>query len=287
MQILYAPLFFDGGCAVALGTFDGVHIGHSKVIKSAKEFNLPTVVVTTLSSPHNSKRILSRTLCQNEFKSLGVESVLYLNFGDIKNLSPTEYLDFLRDKLNAICFCCGYNFKFGKNASGDKNTVIEYADKNGLKCCVTDNVKSASSTNIRDLLARGEISKANEMLGHNYCFDFKVVSGDKRGRTWNFPTINQPFDNDFCIPRFGVYVSKTYIEGKEYKSVTNIGIRPTFELENAMSETYIIGYSGNLYDKNIKVELLHFIRDEIKFNSEEQVKAQIKKDTEFAINYKE
>ena len=286
MQILSTPLFFEGGCAVALGTFDGVHIGHSEVVKKATAFNLPVVVVTTFSSPHNSKRILSHTLCQDRFKALGVDYVLYLDFENIKNISPTHYLDFLRQKLNAVSFCCGYNFKFGKNASGDKDTVISYAEKNGLNYSIAENVEDASSTLIRKLLNLGEIEKANKLLGHNYCFDFEVVSGDKRGRTWDFPTINQPFDENFCIPKFGVYVSKTYIDGNEYKSVTNIGIRPTYKLKNAISETHIIDFDGNLYGKKIKVELLHFIRDEIKFDTQADIIQQIKIDTEFSKNYK-
>ena len=131
---------------------------------------------------------------------------------------------------------------------------------------------------MRKYIAAGEPEKAALMLGRNYTVCGKVVEGDQRGRTWGFPTANQIIDESLVVPKYGVYETKTVIDDKEYKCVTNIGIRPTYLSKRALAETHIIGFSGDLYGKEIEVELIRFIRPEKKFDSAQKLIEQLKKD---------
>ena len=140
--------------------------------------------------------------------------------------------------------------------------------------------KPVSSTRIRQAVESGNITLANAMLGREFRYKQVVVDGQHRGRLIGAPTINQRFDEGFVKPRKGVYASATVVDGKEYPSVTNIGLRPSFENEDFRSETCILGFSGNLYGEEIEVRLLDYLRDEIKFSSMDELSAQIFKDAE-------
>ena len=139
-----------------------------------------------------------------------------------------------------------------------------------------------SSTRIREYVTKGNMNLAWRMLGRPYSLRFPVVSGNKIGRTLNFPTINQIYPDHFAIPRFGVYVSVAEVDGELYPSVTNVGMKPTVGSDRPLAETYIIGFKGNLYGTRIRVSLCHFIRQEMKFNSLEELRQQIERDTKQA-----
>ena len=124
----------------------------------------------------------------------------------------------------------------------------------------------------------GEIEKANEMLGYNFTFESKVIEGDRRGRTVGFPTINQHLPQKLITPKFGVYESSCVIEGKPYKAFTNIGIRPTWRVDEPLCETHIFDYSGNLYEKTIRIELIKYLREEKVFSSVDDLKKQLEYD---------
>lgn len=276
-------------CIVALGTFDGVHIGHARVIEAAKRHGLPVVVVTSMQNPKFvlsgiGARIISPSLCNEAFDMLGVQAVIRLDFNEIKNMTPIEYLEILTDKIGAVGFACGYNFRFGKSASGTAKTISEYAKENGFVFDICDEVDidglSVSSTRIRDLIANGNIKYANTLLGRPYAFDFEVIHGDARGRTIGFPTLNQQYPDGYLLPKFGVYASRVTVNNQCYASITNVGIRPTFKVDQALAETTIDGFNGNLYGKHIKTELIEFIRPEKKFGSLEALKTQIQNDIE-------
>ncbi len=281
-------LYNTGGCIAALGTFDGVHLGHCAVINSAAQHSLPVVVVTSKQNPRQilsggSGRILSENQCDSMFESLGVSGVVRLDFEGIRNMSAEDYLDMLCSKLGAVGFAAGYNFKFGKNASGSAQTLKEYADKHCLVCTVCSSVdadgSSVSSTRIRNALAEGNIPLAEKLLNRRYCIDFEVVHGDKRGRQMGFPTINQPYPENFALPRFGVYASTVKIDEIVYPAVTNIGVKPTFGYHNiTAAETHICGYNGDVYGARPTVCLVEFIRPEMKFDSTEALIAQINSD---------
>lgn len=285
-------LYNTGGCIAALGTFDGVHIGHRAVIKKALGLGLPVVVVTSKQNPRqlisgDSGRILSESLCDKAFEALGVSGVVRLDFEDIRGLSPESYLDMLCENLGAKGFASGYNFRFGKGASGNVDTLRSYTNERSLLCSVCESVeldgKAVSSTRIRQALQEGNIIAAQKLLGRPYSIDFEVVHGEKRGRQMGFPTINQPYPESFTLPRFGVYAAVAEIDGVRYPAVTNIGVKPTFGCDKVIAETNICGFEKEIYGKTPIITLVDFIRCETKFESVDELMMQIAKDKEIAI----
>lgn len=286
----------DGGCTVALGTFDGVHLGHRRVIETAKQFGLPVVVVTTAQNPQGvlfsgkKRRIFSEETTNTIFESLGVDGIIRLDFNDIRNMEPQAYLDMLVGQLGAKNIVFGFNFRFGKGASGNADTVCEYGIQNniGVKVCdaVTFGDEAISSTRIRAAIEEGDMVSAAQMLGRNYSIDFPVVHGDARGRKMGFPTANQMFDEEFVLPRFGVYASRVTVGSTTYNAVTNIGIRPTFISPVVLAETYLDGFEGDLYSKRVEVMLLRHLRDEKKFDCIDALTEQLTLDLEQAKNIK-
>lgn len=280
------------GCTVALGTFDGVHLGHQKVIECALEFGLPVVIVTFKQNPQSvikkseKLQIYSQTIADEIFAELGAYKVVRLDFEKVMNYSPDEYLDFIKNEIGAKNIVFGFNFRFGKGAKGNKETAQDYCARYSLGLKVCDEVcvdgETVSSTRIRAAIANGDMELAEKLLGRKYMYDFAVCHGEKRGRTIDIPTANQPFEDSFLLPRFGVYASLVTVDKMQYHGITNIGKRPTFPLENAVSETYIDGFSGDLYGKRVRVALVKFIREEMKFDSLESLKNQIKIDLETA-----
>lgn len=277
--------------AVALGNFDGMHVGHMAVLEAAKGFRTDGLVpVAVLFDEHSMKAItgiappmLMTVGERNEFiikNGLKIETII---FNEIKNLSPEDFVEkILFEKLGAAAVCCGYNYRFGKNAAGTAQTMREICGKLGIRCKITGEVDVAgcavSSTQIRKLIENGEIKEATEMLGHRFGFSSPVVDGDKRGRTLGFPTINQELPKELVLPKFGVYQTDVTVEGKHYKGVTNIGRRPTVGTEKILSETYIINFHGNIYGESVDIRLIKFIRPERKFSSFDELAHQIKTD---------
>lgn len=282
------------GTFVALGTFDGLHIGHKAVITAEKtEYERkialmftkhPQGVLTgkcpgTLITPQKEKEILN---------SWGVEPE-FIDFSEISSLTPQQFVDeILVGKFNARSLACGFNYRFGKGASGDVNTLMLLCAEREIKLNVAQEVcymdEPVSSTRIRKALQSGDIKSANAMLGRPFSYAFEVMHGDERGRILGSPTINQFFSPDFQVPEYGVYASFTEIEGKKYPSVTNIGIRPTIGNSEKRSETNIVGYSGDLYGKSPEVFLIEKIRGEMQFGSLEELSARIAADRNTALN---
>lgn len=277
--------------AVALGTFDGFHLGHKmvidRVIQSGKK---PAVLLfdehpQKVLSKKSPGELITETKKKELLKSWGVEPII-INFGDIMNLTYEEFFnEILLKKVGATALSCGFNYRFGANANGNCEKLYALCKKENIELYVSDAVKymgePISSTRIRTAIKNGDIESANVMLGREFSYDFLVVHGDARGRTIDSPTINQFFTDDFIVPEYGVYASYSVIDGKKYPSVTNIGIRPTIEgYSKERSETNIVGYEGDLYDKNIDVHLLKKIRGEIKFSDLDGLKNQIAKDRE-------
>ncbi len=285
-------LFKLDGCIAALGTFDGVHHGHRAVIKTALMHQAPVVVVTSKQNPRHilkgsCGRIISHRLCDEIFKKMGVSAVIRLDFNSICNMEPSQYLDMLCDKLGAVGFVCGFNFRFGKDAKGDTEFLNRYCSDKGLLLDVCDSVnidnKPVSSTRIREALALGDIDTANNLLGDPYRIDFEVSHGDARGRSMGYPTINQRFSSDYTLPRFGVYASVVTLGDMKYAAVTNIGKKPTFGADYVAAETNICDFDGDIYGTTPIVEPIKFIRDEMKFDSVEALTEQIKLDRQKSI----
>jgi riboflavin kinase/FMN adenylyltransferase len=208
-----------------------------------------------------------------------------VSFREVRDMSCREFFEkILIEKLNAGGVCCGWNYRFGKNNEGGIDELRALCTEYGVELMITPPVdldgKPVSSTRIRQAVENGDIPLANAMLGREFRYKLTVVDGQHRGRLIGAPTINQRFEDGFVIPRKGVYASATLVDGVLYPSVTNIGLRPSFENEDFRSETCILGFSGNLYGQEIEVRLLEYLRDEIKFGSVEELSAQIKADAE-------
>ncbi|MBR2868880.1 MAG: bifunctional riboflavin kinase/FAD synthetase [Clostridia bacterium] len=279
--------------AVALGSFDGLHTGHMSVIActlSFRECGLIPYVMLFDSHPLKTltgkapAEILQPSLRKEILDERGVGSV-FISFEEIKNLSCREFFtEILLKKLNVGAVCCGSNYRFGKNGSGGVDELKTLCEEFGVELKVSPEItydgSPVSSTRIRQAIENGNIPLANAMLGREFRYKYTVVSGDRRGRLMGAPTINQHFSDNFVIPKIGVYASLTVVDNKEYPSVTNIGLRPSFENEDLRSETCILGFSGDLYGKEIEVRLLKYLRSEMKFNSMDALGAQIRLDAE-------
>jgi riboflavin kinase/FMN adenylyltransferase len=286
-------MIFENKTAVALGSFDGLHKGHMSVIACAlsfKECGLIPLVMLFDSHPLKllankaPAEILQPELRAEILESRGVDSFV-VSFKEIKDLSCREFVtEILLDKLNAGAVCCGSNYRFGKGGAGDVNELKALCDEFGIEIKISPEITFGdfpiSSTRIRQAVESGDIPLANAMLGREFRYKYTVVSGDQRGRLMGAPTINQHFGKNFVIPKKGVYASVTVVDSTEYPSVTNIGLRPSFENEDLRSETCILGFSGDLYGKDIEVRLLQYLRGEMKFDSMEALGAQIKSDAE-------
>lgn len=283
------------GIALALGTFDGFHIGHKRVIENAIASNRKPKVLLFNEHPQKvlKKKSPGELITETDkiklLEAWGVEPVI-LNFGDIMSLTYEEFFyEIIVKKIGASVLSCGFNYHFGSKALGNTENLKSLCEKENIELLVSEPVEymgePVSSTRIRNAIRNGNIEDANNMLGREFSYDFLVVHGDARGRTIDSPTINQFFTEDFIIPQYGVYASYSVIDGKKYPSVTNVGVRPTIEgLSKERSETNIVGFTGDLYDKNISVHLLKKIREEMKFNNLDELKNQIAKDREVSKN---
>lgn len=283
--------------AVALGNFDGIHIGHQYLLKSniekAKEENLkPSVLIfknhtkTILKKDENFKIDILTSFEEKIqlLKELGIEIVYVMDFNEqIMKLSPELFVkNILLERLNAKLVTVGFDYRFGYKAQGDSNYLKELGKANGFVVNVIDPVyvegEIVSSTIIRNLIINGYIEKANKLLGRNYCLIGTVIKGRSRGRKLGFPTANIRLNDRYVIPKTGVYKTFTYVDNSKFLSLTNIGYNPTFNEKNLKIETYILDFDEDIYDSIIKIEFMEFIRDDIKFNSVEELKNQMHKD---------
>ncbi|MBR3753926.1 MAG: riboflavin biosynthesis protein RibF [Clostridia bacterium] len=277
--------------AVALGNFDGLHLGHTAVIEKAKSlaqrgFTPCVLLLDPLPcnvegfTPH--KALITDSEKEKLLGDMGVE-VVKIDFLKIKDYEPERFFeDIIIKKLNAGAVSCGFNYRFGKGGKGDSTLLESLCRSAGITFCASEAVEfeglPISSTRIRSALENGQIEKANAMLGRAFGYTLRVVHGDKIGRLLDCPTINQLFPEELIVPKYGVYSSEAEIDGKWLRSVTNIGRRPSFENDEQRSETHIIGYNGDLYGQLVEVRLLSYKRGEKKFSSLDELKEQLSKD---------
>lgn len=283
--------------ALALGTFDGLHRGHLNVLNEAKAFALEGYVPAMLMFDTHPQSILKgiapplliTSEDKEDFAKQNGILPVHVSFEEIRNLTPEEFLrDILINKYNVGAVVCGENFLFGKDGGGNSKILCELCEKYGIIYKMAQSIEykgeMISATRIREALSIGDIKTANEMLGRKFSYDFLVVEGNKIGKKiFGFPTINQHFPTGFINLKHGVYASQSTVDGKIYPSVTNFGCHPTIGGDKVLSETCILGFDGDLYYQKIKVELIDFIREEKKFNSKDELKAQIDTDTKSAI----
>ncbi|MBP3691841.1 MAG: riboflavin biosynthesis protein RibF [Clostridia bacterium] len=279
--------------AVVLGSFDGVHKGHQKVISLAADGNklIPAAVYFFLPPAlHGNKELITNN---NErlqlFKNYGVKQTLTLDFEQIKNMSADAFFRFLVDRFNPAVICCGFNYRFGKGAEGDTKTLKQMCEQNGIELRVADPVEidgtTVSSTVVRSLLKEGNVAKATKLLGRPFSFEGRVQKGDGRGRVLGFPTANVMYPDEKIKVKNGVYVTKITVGKRSYMGVTNIGARPMYPIDNPPSETFIINKKANLYGKKVKIELMDYIREPRIFESAWALSRQISEDANTARAY--
>ena len=282
--------------AVALGMFDGIHIGHAAVISAAADYRLrgfePCVLVfdvhpmALLSNdpPPELMTFSQKAAC---IKALNAE-VITVKFSDIAELSYADFFEeYLIKRLNAGVLCCGYNYRFGKGGKGNTALLRELCEKHDVELKIVEEIdfdgEPVSSTRIRKLLRQGDVALANKLLGRCFAFDFPVVQGDGRGHELSTPTINQLFPENFIVPKPGVYSSFVNVDGEALPSVTNIGTCPTFDGTELRSETFIINFDGDLYNMNITVSLTDYLREEKKFANRQALTEQIQRDVKSSL----
>ncbi len=273
--------------AVALGVFDGVHRGHRAVLKEAafggglepwvftfSERSMPT-------GKKGAKRLEPPQLKFSIMKQCGIAHVYAPDFDSVKDLSGEDFVrDILVRRLKCKKVVCGTDFRFGSKAACGAQQMRELCQKYGIECCFVDKIFDGgavvSSTRIRAAAERGDMETVFRLAGYPFCIEKEIVGGRRLGRKFDLPTMNQVFDEGYVIPRFGVYVSAAYIDGVLYPAVTNVGVKPTVSTEKLPgAETNVIGFSGDLYGKNVFVFLLNFVRDEMVFQSRDELFARI------------
>ena len=266
-----------------IGAFDGVHKGHIELINKTKEINKNFQIVTFDEIPKlyfdkSLKPLLDNKNKNNIFNDLKPTNLIYLKFDEINQLSSDEFLKYLDINLRTKKIVVGKDFKFGKNRSGDVDNIISYFGKDNvilLSDYIIDNEK-VSSTKIRNFLDTGNIQKANNFLGREYELSGLVVKGKKLGSKIGFPTANLQLNNDLYLPKFGVYEISCKVNGYLFKGILNIGITPTvLNSKKVKIEAHLFNFNENIYDKNIVIQLKKFIREEIKFNSIDDLIKQI------------
>lgn len=289
----------DRSSAVTLGKFDGVHLGHQKLIsivrQKAEELGLLSVMFTfdriPLSiCPQKNQHFLStnserRTLCEKYGLDVEVE---YPFTVDLMNMEPEDFIrDILVGKLRAKVIVVGTDYCFGKNRSGNVEFLIENASKYGYETIIAEKErfqdKDISSTYVREELKLGHMETVNVLLNRPYSIAGIVAKGNQLGRTIDIPTINVYPTEIKMLPPNGVYASKIVIDGVEYYGVTNLGTKPTVSDGYEVSvETNVFDFDKDVYGSNVEVRLLHFLRQEMKFESLEALKKQMESDTQFA-----
>jgi riboflavin kinase/FMN adenylyltransferase len=271
--------------AVAIGIFDGVHRGHRAVFDTAAAIAdlTPAVMTFSGSSKASNRLILTESEKLEAIKDRGIKNIFNLNFDEIKDLSPTQFIKLLQDEYNAVHIVVGEDFRFGAGRSGDTSTLQKICTEMGIGLTITPEVlydnEKISSGRIRELLEEGEITKANELLGYEFYYKSRVEHGNEIGRSLGFPTINMAIPPEKVKIKQGVYICKVKFDGKIYDGITDFGIKPTVNYKGEPRlETYIHGFDGDLYEKEITIVPKRFLREEIKFDSLEALKTQMERD---------
>lgn len=277
--------------AVVIGKFDGVHKGHQALLDIARESSLRDGLVPiafAFTSRCEQESITKESLKAQLLEDGGMCGVYSQPLSEsFKSTTPEEFVDILIRDFNARHIIIGFNFRFGKDRCGNVDTMADICGKAGIKLSVADPVmyegESISSTRIKSALASGEVTKAADMLGRPYSMTAKVIEGKKLGRTIGFPTANIDTTECSMLPASGVYATAVTAEGTRYPAITNIGVNPTVDDDgDTKAETYILGFEGDLYGRDITIEFLARIRDEKTFEDIEALKKQLALDKEKA-----
>ena len=281
--------------SLAIGYFDGVHLGHREIIRMSSGFaekhGLISAAITfdmSFSRPQGKDKydILPLDDRIRLLKEIGIQDVIVLPFEDISGMSGKSFAaDILKDRCFAAAVFTGRDFRFGSGRDCGTYELSEMCKEFGIQAYTVPDVvveeKRVSSSAIRKALSDGEIHKALKLLGHEYGFSLPVFHDKHLAEKLGFPTINQSFPDNILVPRMGVYASEINLDGRLFRGITNLGVRPTVGGESVVLETHILDFDGDLYGKKVKVCLKSFVREEKKFGSLLDLSKAIKNDIEF------
>ena len=290
------------GVAAALGTFDGLHLGHMALIdelkKIAQQKNLKTLVYTFTSVPSElffkSKKPVRLFTLEEKIAAFQKQNIDFLVLQDFDKkyaeISEDDFIRQLKNDLHLNYVVIGTNFTYGKQAKGNAERIQDEASKYGFEAFILSPVMlgglPVSSTRIRDEISKGEMEYASVMLGRNYTVSGTVVEGRSIGRSIGSPTINLKYDKEKLLPKNGVYITRVHMAEVVYPGITNIGYNPTVSEDKAIHlETHILDFAKKVYGEKVKVEFIKRIRDEIKFKNKEMLKEQIENDIRAAEKY--
>ena len=269
------------GCRMVLGTFDGVHTGHCKLFERAKALSegdgLP-VAACVIDRPGEAR------LCTPEerialLKAAGAQTVILLPLQEVRDLSCTEFVTLLSRRYHARAAVCGDNFTFGKDRTGDPETLCALMPTEVVPAYTVDGAP-VSATAIRSLLAEGKPGRAALLLGRDYAVEGEVTHGAHLGSSLGFPTANVPFPAGQAPVRYGVYCTLVHTPDGVWQAVTNVGQRPTVNGTGVRTESYLFSCDADLYGSRVRTRFLHFLRPEVRFASVEALAAQIRSDAE-------
>ncbi|MBO5516706.1 MAG: bifunctional riboflavin kinase/FAD synthetase [Firmicutes bacterium] len=288
--------------AVALGNFDGVHKGHQMLIRecvaAAEEKGLAPSVFTFTNHPVNE--IAGKTIIKNimtfeekaeQLEKLGVENLFSPVFDDtIRTKGAFDFVkDILVDLFHTKHAVCGFNYRFGYKAEGDADRLAQLGREFGYGVSVIPEIRingnTVSSTLIRQIIDEGRIDEYKDYTGRLYCIDGKVVQGKHLGRRIGFPTVNLSLDTTEAFPRNGVYITQTTVNKQKYQSITNVGNKPTVGEFAKNAETHIFDFDGDLYGQEVRIEFIKMLRPERKFDTLEDLQAEIHKNCLQAQEY--
>lgn len=291
--------FLPQGRVVALGYFDGIHLGHLEIIKKAvkvaKSKGLVSTVQTFTNFPKNAGRLMTNINDRLQILSeLGVDELLVLDYSQIKDMAPIDFLtDIIRNKVGAAAIFTGDDYTFGAKAAGNVELLKSFGKDNDIAVKVfaekiyIENGRRIASTWLRECLDNGDVKLyANLCGGRYYTYEGVVTRGKQLGRELGFPTINVTVSEDKVVVKRGVYVARVTIGRSVFYGVTNVGRRPT--VENAVEdvvETYLFDFDDDVYGARVKVELLEFLRPETKFTSKEELIAAVNCNKDEAKEY--
>ena len=279
-----------------IGTFDGIHIGHQKILNSlarfAKENSLKSVVITF--DPHPRKVINKKNSIElintieekkEKIKTLGIDYLIVQKFDEkFSETEANKFVEILKNNINIKKLIVGYDHRFGKNRNADINDLKKYGKELNFEVIEIDALEieevNISSTKIRSAIKEGNIRLANSYLGYNFFLGGEVVKGHSRGKELGFPTANLKIDEDKIIPKNGVYLVKSKIDHQDIYGMMNIGYNPTFNNKSKKIETHFFNLNKNLYGKIIKIELLEYIREEKRFETVDDLIKRLKLDRE-------
>jgi riboflavin kinase/FMN adenylyltransferase len=289
-----ASITLQGETLLTIGVFDGVHAGHRHLLgrlrQRAAEKNLLSGVVTFNPHPqsllHPDEQLPSLSSLDDRvatLQQLGIDMVAVLTFTPmLARLSARDFMSLLKKYLRMRGIVVGPDFTLGRGGEGNIGLLRTLGDEMKFTVEVlppyTIDGEIVSSTLIRKALIKGDMKRAEKLMGRHFYLAGKVITSDKRGRLLGFPTANLDLEPQQALPNDGIYATITQVDGKRFPSATNIGTRPTFGEGKKMIETHLLDYKGNIYGKEIKVEFMQKLRDEQRFSSSEELKIQIQKD---------